>query len=80
MLNLVDSTKKKGFVRGKEYLPWRKLRALEVSLERAERLCQVNKKLTSFFKDFNLLLAKFGHFRPLFVKRTMTLPSAKVFK
>lgn len=74
VLNFVDSTKKKGFVRGKEYLPWRKLGALEVSMERVERLCKVNKKLPSLFKDFNLLLAKFGHFRPLIVKRTMNFP------
>ena len=68
MLNLVDSIKKKGFVRGKEHLPLRKLGASEVSMERVERLSKVNKKLTSLFEDFNLLLAKFGHFRPFVCK------------
>lgn len=43
-------------------LPWRELRALKISLERAERFGKANKKLTSVFENFDLLLAKFGHF------------------
>lgn len=78
MLKLLDSIKKKRIPsEGGKCLPWGKLGPLEVSMERAEGLRNANKKLTSLFKDFNLLLAKFRHFQPLFTIRTMNLPFAK---
>lgn len=78
MLKLLDLIKKKKIPSdGGKCLPWGKLGPLEVSMERAEGLRNTNKKLTSLFKDFNLLLAKFRHFQPLFTIRTMNLPFAK---
>lgn len=58
--------------RGRKSLP-RSWGALRSPLKRAKGFCQANKKLTSFLKNFSLLLAKFGHFRGCLKRKQSTI-------
>lgn len=60
----VDLTRKKNdVIKSWKRLPRRNLGTLNGSLKRVKRFCETNEVLTTLFKNLDLFLAEFRHFR-----------------